>query len=137
MVEKVREYMFKNDRLFSLLGARILEMDKGYAKVELTVKEEHLNAAGVCHGGVIFSLADLAFALASNSHGKLALAIEVSITFMRSVSAGERIVAEAREVNLGKRTATYLMEVRNSENSLIALAKGTVYRLEKDFPPTS
>lgn len=137
MVEKVREYMFKNDRLFSLLGARILEMDEGYAKVELTVKEEHLNAAGVCHGGVIFSLADLAFALASNSHGKLALAIEVSITFMRSVSAGERIVAEAREVNLGKRTATYLMEVRNSENSLIALAKGTVYRLEKDFPPTS
>lgn len=137
MVEKVREYMFKNDRLFSLLGARIMEMDKGYAKVELTVKEEHLNAAGVCHGGVIFSLADLAFALASNSHGKLALAIEVSITFMRSVSAGERIVAEAREVNLGKRTATYLMEVRNSENSLIALAKGTVYRLEKDFPPTS
>jgi len=137
MLEKVREYMYKNDRLFELLGARILEMGEGYAKVEMVVKDEHLNAAEVCHGGILFSLADLAFALASNSHGKLALAIEVSITYMKAAFKGEKLVAEAKEVNLGKRTATYLMEVRNSKNELLALAKGTVYRMDKDFPPTS
>jgi len=137
MVEKVREYMYKNDRLFELLGVSILEMKEGYAKVEMVVKEEHLNAAKVCHGGILFSLADLAFALASNSHGKLALAIEVSITYMRPAFEGEKLIAEAKEVNLGKRTATYLMEVRNSKNELVALAKGTVYRMEKDFPPIS
>ncbi|WP_456330314.1 hydroxyphenylacetyl-CoA thioesterase PaaI [Archaeoglobus sp.] len=137
MVEKVREYMYKNDRLFELLGASIVDMKEGYAKVEMVVKEEHLNAAKVCHGGILFSLADLAFALASNSHGKLALAIEVSITYMKATFEGEKLIAEAKEVNLGNRTATYLMEVRNSKDELIALAKGTVYRIDKEFPPTS
>ncbi|MBO8180216.1 MAG: hydroxyphenylacetyl-CoA thioesterase PaaI [Archaeoglobus sp.] len=137
MVEKVREYMYKNDKLFELLGARILEMKEGYAKVEMVVKDEHLNAAKVCHGGIIFSIADLAFALASNSHGKIALAIEVSITYMKAAFEGEKLAAEAKEVNLGNRTATYLMEVRNSKNELVALAKGTVYRMDKEFPPTS
>ncbi len=137
MVDEVKEYMYKNDRLFELLGVRILEMKEGYAKVEMVVKDEHLNAANVCHGGVIFSLADLAFALASNSHGKLALAIEVSITYMKAAVEGDKLIAEAKEVNLGNKTATYLMEVKNSSNELIALAKGTVYRANKDFPPTS
>ncbi len=112
-------------------------MKEGYAKVEMVVKDEHLNAAHVCHGGIIFSLADLAFALASNSHGKLALAIEVGITYMKAALEGEKLVAEAKEVNLGNRTATYLMEVRNSKNELLALAKGTVYRMDREFPPTS
>ncbi|WP_081423284.1 MULTISPECIES: hydroxyphenylacetyl-CoA thioesterase PaaI [Archaeoglobus] len=137
MVERVKDYMYKNDKLFELLDARILEMKEGYAKVEMVVKKEHLNAANVCHGGIIFSLADLAFALASNSHGKLALAIEVSITYMKAAYEGEKLVAEAKEVNLGNKTATYLMEVKNSANKLIALAKGTVYRVNEDFPPTS
>ncbi|WP_202320564.1 hydroxyphenylacetyl-CoA thioesterase PaaI [Archaeoglobus neptunius] len=134
MIGKVGEFMRRRDRLFDLLGAELVKVSEGHAKVEMEVKEEHLNAADVCHGGVIFTLADLAFAVASNSHGKISLALEVSITYMKTASAGERIFAEAKEVNSGRRTATYLIEVRNSKNELLALAKGTVFRLDRELP---
>ena len=135
IAKKVKEYIAGRDRLVDLLGAEVLEVSPGYAKVALTVEDKHLNAAEVCHGGVLFSLSDLAFALASNSHGNLALALEVSMSFLRAVSSGERIVAEAKEEHLGKRTATYIMTVTDKEGKKIALTKGTVYRFEKPFPP--
>jgi len=135
IARKVGEYISGRDRLKRLLGAEVLEVSPGYAKVALTVEDKHLNAADVCHGGVLFSLSDLAFALASNSHGYLALALEVSMSFLRAVSSGERIVAEAREEHLGKRTATYVMTVTDERGRKIALTKGTVYRFDKAFPP--
>ena len=135
IAKKVKEYIAGRDRLVDLLGAEVLEVSPGYAKVALTVEDKHLNAAEVCHGGVLFSLSDLAFALASNSHGNLALALEVSMSFLRAVSSGERIVAEAKEEHLGKRTATYIMTVTDGKGRKIALTKGTVYRFEKPFPP--
>lgn len=132
-LEKFREHMEKKDRLFSLLGAKVVEVSAGYAKVALKVQEKHLNALNVCQGGVIFTLADLAFALASNSHGKVAVALDVSITYLKSVLEGEEIFAEAREVHLGNRTATYIMTVKNSREEMVAIAKGTVFRIEKPF----
>jgi len=135
IAKKVKEYIAGRDRLVDLLGAEVLEVSPGYAKVALRVEDKHLNAAEVCHGGVLFSLSDLAFALASNSHGNLALALEVSMSFLRAVSSGERIVAEAKEEHLGKRTATYIMTVTDGKGRKIALTKGTVYRFEKPFPP--
>lgn len=135
IAKKVKEYISRGDRLVDLLGAEVLEVSPGYARVALTVENKHLNAAEVCHGGVLFSLSDLAFALASNSHGLTALALEVSISFLRAARVGERIVAEAREEHLGKRTATYIMTVRNARGEKIAITKGTVYRFDKPFPP--
>lgn len=135
IAKRVKEYIASRDRLVDLLGAEVLEVSPGYAKVALTVEDRHLNAAEVCHGGVLFSLSDLAFALASNSHGHLALALEMSISFLRAVSSGKRIVAEAREEHLGKRTATYIITVTDEEGKKVALAKGTVYRFEKPFLP--
>ncbi|MDI9646277.1 MAG: hotdog fold thioesterase [Archaeoglobales archaeon] len=132
-LRRFREYMEKNDRLFSLLGAKIVEVSAGYAKVALKVQEKHLNALNVCQGGVIFTLADLAFALASNSHGKVAVALDVSITYLKSVLEGEDIFAEAREIHLGNRTATYIMTVKNSKEEIVAIAKGTVFRIERPF----
>ncbi len=133
--ERVKRYISSKDRLIDLLGAKVLEVSPGYAKVALTVEDKHLNAANVCHGGVLFSLSDLAFALASNSHGSLALALEVSMSFLRAVSMGEQIVAEAKEAHLGKKTATYIMTVTNARGEKIALTKGTVYRFDRPFPP--
>ncbi|MET1124777.1 MAG: hotdog fold thioesterase [Archaeoglobaceae archaeon] len=130
---EVADYMFRNDKLFELFGVEILEVREGYAKVRMVVEERHLNAANVCHGGVIFSLADLAFALASNSHGKLALALDVSISYLKAALPGDELTAEAREVYLGKRTAAYIMEVRRGRE-LIAVAKGRVYRTDSYFP---
>ncbi len=131
---KVKEYLSRNDRLIGLLGAEVRDVSAGYARVGLAVEDKHLNAAEVCHGGVLFTLADLAFALASNSHGQMALALEVSFSFLKAAQAGDDIEAVAREIHLGRRTATYLVEVVRGGDR-VALMKGTVYRFDKPFPP--
>lgn len=126
----VIDYIRKNDKLFDFLEAEILEVREGFAKIEMVVKEKHLNAAKICHGAVIFGLADLAFGVASNFRGKLALAIDVSISYLKPAKLGEKIVAEAREIHCGKNIASYLTEVRNSKGELLAVAKGTVFRTD-------
>ena len=86
------------DRFASGIGAQLVEVREGYARAELTVEDRHLNAAGVCQGGVIYTLADLAFAGVCNSHGTLTLGVNTSISFMKSAQLGEKIIAEANEV---------------------------------------
>ena len=135
MAKRVGEYTSRHDRLMRLLGARVVDVAPGYAKVALTVEDKHLNATGVCHGGVLFSLCDMAFAVAGNSHGRAGLAIEVSISFLRAASLGDALVAEAREIKRGKAIGLYLMEVINERGERIVLAKGVSYHFDKPFPP--
>src|SRR5665647_1828513 len=80
--------VFARDRYAALTGIEIIEVQKGYCKARLVIEDKHLNAANVVQGGAIFTLADLAFAVASNSHGQLALAINVNISFLRGKSKG-------------------------------------------------
>lgn len=82
---------------------------------------------------MIFTLADLAFAIASNSHGKVALALDVSISYLKAVNLGDVIYAEAKEEHLGNRTATYIMRVFRGSGEQVALLKGTVYRFDREF----
>ncbi len=132
--QKVRDYIYQRDRLFSFLGAEIGKMGFGFAEVRMQVKKEHLNAAKVCQGGVIFTLADLAFALASNSYGVLALAIKVNITYLKSAKEGDFLLARAEEFSRGKKIASYHVTVLNEEsNEKIAFFEGLVYRFEKSF----
>lgn len=135
LARRVGEYTFQRDRLRELLGIRLVDVAPGYAKVALTVEEKHLNAAGVCHGGVLFSLCDFAFAIAGNSHGRLGFAIEVNISFLRAAGLGDELVAEAKEVHKGKRMGLYIMEVTNQKGERIALAKGMSYHFDRPFPP--
>lgn len=99
----------------------------GQARVWGTLRREHLNSFGSAHGGFLFSLADSAFALASNSHGALAVALSTHMEYFMATEAGERLEAVASEVNLTRRTGTYRIEVR-SPKGLVALFTGTVYR---------
>ncbi len=131
----MEEYTYQRDRLRALLGIEVVDVAPGYAQVTLTVDEKHLNAAGVCHGGVLFSLCDFAFAVAGNSHGRLGFAIEVSISFFRAANLGDQLVAEAREVHMGKRIGLFTMEVANQRGEKIALAKGMSYHFDEPFPP--
>jgi acyl-CoA thioesterase len=132
--EKVKDYIYNNDRLFEFLGARITDMGEGMAEVEMEVKETHLNAAGICQGGVIFTLADLTFALASNSYGTLALAINASITYIKSVKPGEKLVARAHEFHRGKNLATYHITVTKKDTGeKVAFFEGMVYRFDKSI----
>lgn len=130
-LSKIAEFIFQNDRLFRFLDAVITDFGEGYAQVEMTVKEEHLNAAEVCQGGVLFTLADLAFALASNSYGTIALAIKSSITYVKSAKLGDRLIARASEFCRSKSLATYLVVITRADGEKIAFFEGTVYRFDK------
>lgn len=110
-----------------LLGFEVLDRGSGRCKLRATVGPDHLNAHGLAHGGFIFTLADTAFGIASNSHGPQAVAIAASIHFMRPVGSGDVVVAEAREVSLGRSTATYEVMVSVLEQP-VALFTGTVHR---------
>jgi acyl-CoA thioesterase len=119
------------DPFASFLGIELLELREGYSKVTLTVGEHMLNFHGILHGGVIFSLADAAFAAAGNSHGQVAVALNVSISFLAAVPAGARLYAEATEEKLGRRTALYRLAVTTQGGELVALCHGTVYRKDQ------
>ncbi len=118
---------FAQDRFARLAGITLVEMKPGYALVTMTVTPEHLNGAGTVHGGAFFTLADFAFAVASNSHGTLAVAATAHIAFLAAVTGG-KLTAEAREVSLGRKLATYSVELRNEPGELVALFSGTAYR---------
>jgi acyl-CoA thioesterase len=125
-MEAVRNF-FKNDRFAEHLGIELLEVSKGRAKAKMEIKNHHLNGVNIAHGGAIFSLADLVFAVASNSHKTIALAINASISFLKAVTGGT-LIAEATEVSINPKLATYDIRVTNENNELIALFQGTVYR---------
>ena len=116
-----------NDRFARHLGIEILEFSRGRAKARMEITHHHLNSAGTVHGGAIFGLADAAFSAASNSHGTLAMAINVGISFFKAVKKGA-LTAEANEVSLNPKLATYLVNVTDDDGNAIALFQGTVYR---------
>ena len=131
--EKVRKLINEKDMLISCFGMDIIEVKKGSAAVRMKVGKDHVNTADVCHGGVIFSLADVAFALACNSHGTLALALDMSISFLKTVQVGETITAMCEEQHAGKSIGCYTIEVSDSANNLVSLLKATAFRKGTPF----
>jgi len=130
MTHKI-EAFFQKDKYAELTGIKLLEVSEGRAKAMLEITENHLNSAGTVHGGVIFTLADFAFEVASNSYGTLAVAINAQISFFKAVSAGV-LYAEAKEVSLHPKLASYTIDVTNETGELIASFQGMVYR-KKDM----
>jgi len=109
------------------LGARFIDGGPGRATIEMTVRDEHLNFNGNCHGGVIFALADCAFGLASNSHGQIAAGIDAHITYQAAASLGDRLTATATEVSRSRKLAVYRIDVTNADGKPISSFTGTVY----------
>lgn len=122
------EWFGENDRYAKLTGIEIIEAGKGFCRAKLIITDKHLNAANVAQGGAIFTLADLAFAVASNSHGQLALAVNVNITFLKSATLGSTLFASASELADPKRMGAYDVLVTNEKKELIARFNGLVYR---------
>ena len=121
------EELAQRDRFAMESGITLVEGRPGYAKAEMRVKPEHMNAHGVVQGGAIFTLADLAFAVAVNAHGPVAVAVNVNISFVKAAREGV-LTAEAREVALSRRLGTYEVEVRDEQKALIAVFHGMAYR---------
>jgi len=117
-----------------LLDLRVLDIQPGYAKVQMAVNEAKLNIHGITHGGALFGLVDEAFELASNSHGTVAVALNMNITFFAATGPQDILIAEAKEINKTKRTATYQIDVTNVDGKLISTCQALVYR-KKDLLP--
>ena len=126
MENDVKKFV-ENDRFAKHLGVDMLEYGNGKAKASMVIQDLHLNSAGTVHGGAIFALADAVFSAASNSHGTLAMAINVSISYFKAVSSGT-LTAIAEEVSINPKLATYLISVFDDKGNKIALFQGTVYK---------
>jgi acyl-CoA thioesterase len=107
------------------LGIRVDEAEKGRSSCSVVITEKMLNFLGVVHGGLIFSLADVAFSVASNKEGPVAYAIDVSGSFFKSAKVGDKLTAKATRVYRGRRTGAYRMDVFHNDE-LIATFNGTV-----------
>lgn len=116
-----------NDPFARYLGVKIEEIKEGYAKCSLELKENMLNFLGTPHGGVIFSLADVAFSASANNDHLPSFALDISGSFLRSAKIGDILIAESRLIHTTKRTGLYKMDV-TINNELIATFNGTVFR---------
>ena len=117
----------KNDPYANFLGVRIDKVGEGCASCSVTITRDMFNFLGGVHGGLIFSLADVAFGFASNSDHLPSYALDVSGSFLKTAKVGDVIVAEATLVHTTKRTGFYRMQVFNGDE-LIATFNGTVFR---------
>ncbi|MEI7706074.1 MAG: PaaI family thioesterase [Deltaproteobacteria bacterium] len=126
--------VFAGDRFAARNGIELLSVEVGRAVARMALGPEHLNAAGVVQGGAVFTLADFAFAAASNSRGNVALAIEAHVTFLRAVREGV-LTAEAREEGGSRRLSTCTVRVTDGSGTLVALFTGTAFRKDDPQPP--
>lgn len=134
LAEKVVEKMMADDAFSQWLGIEVTDIKPGFAELQMKVRPEMVNGFNVTHGGIAYSLADSALAFASNGYGRVALALENNISYMKKVNTGDELTATARELSLGNRIAVYNIEIQNQKNEKVALFRGTVFRTkEKHF----
>lgn len=129
LAERAAEALFARDKTKELLGIRILSVRPGGARLGMTVRNDMVNGHRTCHGGLIFSLADSAFAAACNSHNENAVAASASIDFLAPGLEGDELLAEASEVWRAGRTGIYEIRITNQRGELIALFRGRSHRI--------
>ncbi len=123
---------FVNDRFAAMIGAELVEISEGYAKARMLVTPEHLNATGYCQGGALFTLADLAFAAAVNSHGQVTVAISSNMTYVSNVQSGW-VFAEAREVVDHRKIPYCEVRITSEDGKLLAILNSSAYRMKKSL----
>ena len=127
--ERAAAAMFRRDRASQALGMRVASVGPGRAEVHMRVREDMLNGHGVCHGGIVFALADSAFAFACNSYNDSTLAAAAQIDFLQAVGADTELIAAARELWRGGRSGLYEIEVRTAGGERVAFFRGRSYRV--------
>lgn len=131
--EAIFQQMYQKDAFSQWLGIESVEHDIGKSILKMRIRPEMLNGFGIAHGGITFSFADSAFAFASNSHGRLSVSIETSISHLVALKAGDEIFAEAKEIHVTHKTGIYTVDVTKPDGTLVAVFKGTVYRKSKEW----
>ena len=124
IAEASRDAMWAQDRASQSLGMEILEVGPGRARLRMRVRAEMCNGHHTCHGGMIFSLADSAFAFACNSHNKVTVANNCAITFVAAAREGDELTADAVERHRGGRSGVCDVTVTRQDGTLIAVFRG-------------
>ncbi|ELY40381.1 hydroxyphenylacetyl-CoA thioesterase PaaI [Natronorubrum tibetense] len=118
----------ESDAYCETLGIDLVSLEPGTARTRLEVTEDLTNFHGTPHGGAIYSLADAAFAAASNSEGETAVALETNISYLEAVEVGTVLSATADKTHDGGRTAEYEVVVTDEDDERIATFRGRVYK---------
>jgi acyl-CoA thioesterase len=135
-MQKYLDFFRVNDHFARHCGIELLEVKPGYARASMVLQPFHFNGAQTAHGGAIFTLADFAFAVAVNSQGKLALAINTTMAFVNPAVAGT-LFAVAEELASNRRLGTYQVCIRDEKDQLIAQFQGTAYRKNTSLLPSA
>jgi acyl-CoA thioesterase len=122
-------FMMERDAFSQWLGIEILELGKGFCRLQMKVRPEMTNGFGIAHGGICFSLADTCLAFAANTYGNLSLTLKADISWPGPVKAGEVLIAESKELALSAKSGTYDVTVwREGSDNPVALFRGLVFR---------
>ncbi|MCC6317612.1 MAG: hydroxyphenylacetyl-CoA thioesterase PaaI [Gemmatimonadaceae bacterium] len=135
LAERVVAAMLARDALSRWLGLEVLRIAPRHATCRMTVRDDMVNGFGVAHGGIVFSLADSAFAFACNTHGRVTVSVGNSVTYPAPVRPGDVLTAVADEEAGSNRLAYYRVDVRNQDAALVAAFRGTAYRTSRPHFP--
>ncbi|HIJ81706.1 MAG TPA: PaaI family thioesterase [Desulfuromonadales bacterium] len=133
-MQQIQQFFSHEDKYALHSGIELVTVEPGRATVKMKIQPFHFNGAGTVHGGAIFTLADFAFAVASNSHGTLAMGINTSTSFVKAALQGT-LHAEAREQSRNAKLASYSVMVTDDENDVVAIFQGMVYRKKEPTIP--
>lgn len=128
--EACSEALHSRDAAAQMLGISVVNVSLGKAELSMTIRADMLNGLQSCHGGMMFSLADTAFAHACNSANKATVASGCSIDFIAPAREGDVLTAYAEERSRGGRTGVYDIEIYNQDKQLVAIFRGQSYQLK-------
>jgi len=137
MDDRLREAIFSQvlkEPFAKKFGLKLKDLREGYSRVEMKFTPDTRNLFGSAHGGALVALVDEAFETASNSHGTMAVALNMNVTFISSPPPGSRLIAEAREVSRTNKTASYEIKVFDEQNNLMVSCQALAYRTGKTLP---
>jgi acyl-CoA thioesterase len=137
LAERVVASMMASDAFSQWLGIEIVEVAPRRSTCRMTVRDEMVNGLGVTHGGIAFSLADSAFAFACNTHGKVTVSVDNSITYPAPIRGGDVLTAVALEDASSGRLSYYSAEVKNQRGEVVALFRGTAFKTSREHFSTA
>jgi acyl-CoA thioesterase len=117
-----------------MMGMRLIDIGQGSSTVEMKLSEQMKNIFGVTHGGAVFSLIDGAFEVAANSHGPVAVALYVNVSYINPAMPGDTLIAQANESSKSRKISTYYIQVKNDKGVLIATCQAMAYRKKDPLP---
>ncbi len=137
MDEHVRDAILKRiavEPFARKFGIEVISIESGYSRVTMKYTSDMDNMFGMAHGGAVFALIDVAFETASNSHGTMAVALNMSVSYLAAASPGDTLFAEAREISRTRKTACYDIRVSDTADQPIAACHAMVYRKGTPLP---